>query len=363
MKTGTHTQNIEGWMGGVYPGFGAGLFVNYSGPPMPGVETYLRYWSDDVDGGYVGRQYEGGRAAVRELILPHVIPGVTAYQLTNEFDTNSNQSIANLKLFWVGAMDEADARGIKLLILNWAEGNPHDNNTGDINVTKWKVQQYIPEIKLACARGHFVGVHAYWRPDVEGPRGQYHALGRIVQDVKWWAEGGVPTSQLKLIVNETGIDGGIAGHTAQQGWRYFVSSGQLARAQYLAQVVDAESYANQFTWLKRLFLYDFGAEATWASYNHTEQDARDLLTAIGGVAMPTNSAWVSFLQPSVIQHNPNAALYKAARALGADAYEVSPERDYMGERGQAFRYVSNPGTVHYFACKVGDWGNIRHWTA
>jgi len=282
MLTTLHVQRYQGWQDGFSRDIGAGWckIVNapLDTPILPSVPNVLvRFWCDDVAGAYIARGYEGGRAFVRDQAgdFRRVQASGKVLELWNEPDVNSNEGLANLNNATLGAIDEANAQGITLCILNVAEGNPHDNGTGNEAVVSWKWEQLVPCIKAAISGGHYLGRHCYWRPDVEGPTGRYHALGRLADDIEKLRDLGVDVSRLKVLVNEWGIDGGIAGHTPQQGWRDLTTEDG-----YIAQVVEAEQYARGIPQIEALMLFTAGYEPPWDGFDHDEGFCADLAFAL-----------------------------------------------------------------------------------
>jgi len=312
---------------------------------MPRIPNKIvRIHTDKIDDQFVPRGEQGGRDFVRHM-LPQwrERPWATCYSLANEPDCNSNGGLANLCAYSLGATREADANGIKVVILDLPEGNPGDNETGDIGVSAWKLQQLAPAVREAVALGHYVGLHAYWRPGVEGPLGRWHALGRIEWDVEIWRQLGIDISKLKLLVTEWGVDGGIApekpGHAPKTGWLTLCDP-----TTYFREIAEGEQRARQLPWLKSLLLFDWGPESEWVSFGHDEGAVRNIVRAIDplGPAEPPptdgptddeirNLSW-NYVG---VAYNPTHAFPTYARAhdLGAP---LSGTFDHKGVRIQAF---------------------------
>lgn len=243
-----HVQRHQNWQDEVCRDLGS-AWVKIVNPPLdrvlfPNVPRVLvRFWTDDIDAVYIRDGRAGGARFVRDM-LPRwrAVPEVGAWELCNEPDCNSNAGLANLREYSIGAMEEAERHGLRLCILNLAEGNPHDNGGAGREVERWKWQQLVPAITRAVQGGHYVGLHAYWRPGVEGPRGRWHALGRRAWDITTLGELGVDVSRLEVLINECGIDGGIApkkpGHAPGKGWRALSNADD-----YRADIMDMERYA------------------------------------------------------------------------------------------------------------------------
>jgi len=362
-KTSAHIQKIEPWMQQALIDLDSN-WVKFVDPPagpdpMPRIPNKIvRIHTDKIDDQFVPRGEEGGRDFMRFMLFAwRERPWATCYSLANEPDCNSNEGLANLCAYSIGAMREASASGIKLVILDLPEGNPGDNQTGDTGVSAWKLQQLAPAVKVAVALGHYVGLHAYWRPGVEGPLGRWHALGRIEWDVEMWRQLGVDVSKLKLLVTEWGVDGGIApeksGHAPKTGWLTLCDP-----ATYFQEVAEGERRAQQFPWLKSLLLFDWGPESEWISFGHDEGAARSIIRAIGPLPAPPSDgpideeirdlAWNSIGVP----HTPTHAfpLYAKKNNLGAPLRDTF---DHKGIRIQPFM----GGIVK---CPIDQWDQVSH---
>lgn len=284
MKVSLHIQRVEPWMRQALIDWGVEGYkiVNPGGQdPFPEIKNKdIRFWTDDWDEAYVARGEQGGRDYVRRLEADiRARPWATTVQITCERDCNTNQGLWNLCAFMIGAMKELDARGLpKGVILNTAEGNPHDNGTGNEDVVRWKWQQLIPAIKYACDHGHFIGRHFYWRPGVEGPLGRYHALGRLLWDIEEWVKMGVDRAKLRVIVAECGLDGGIAGNTPREGWR------NLSNIEtYSAEVAILEGELRKHPEIARAYLFTAGFEPPWGGFNHDERDVRTIIQKVTAI--------------------------------------------------------------------------------
>jgi len=364
-KTSAHVQRPLSWMQQALVDLGAEWVKIVNPPeadPFPRTPKKLvRIWTDDIDSDFIASGEAGGRDFARRM-LPEwkKRPWATCYSLANEPDCNSNAGLANLCAYSIGAMKEASANGIRVVILDLPEGNPHDNGTGDPGVSAWKLQQLAPAVKEAVTLGHYVGLHAYWRPGVGGPLGRWHALGRIEWDVEIWRQLGIDVSKLNLLVTEWGVDGGIApeksGHTPKTGWLTLCDS-----ITYFREVAEGEQRARQLPWLKGLFLFDWGPESEWVSFDHDEGAVRNIVRAINplGPAEPPstdgptddeirNLAWNAV----GVAYNPMHAFPTYAREhdLGAP---LGGTFDHKGIRIQPFM-----GAI--VKCVVGDWNNTTH---
>ena len=233
-KTSSHWQSLTSWarraMADWLP-----AWVKLMDPPETGVDPFpevqykdIRFHTDEWDDPYVARGAQGGREYVQRL-LPRIdrCPWATAVEITNEREPNKEPGITNLCDFTIGAMHELSAHGKRGIILNWPEASPHNNDLPGLEHTIWKMTKFLPAVKEAVNLRHIVGRHCYWRPEVEGPLGRDHALGRLEWDVLWWAEQGVDISRLEVLATEWGIDGGIAHKPGGEGWKTMVAKGLL----------------------------------------------------------------------------------------------------------------------------------------
>ena len=81
------------------------------------------------------------------------------FELPNEPPCNGNEELAALNAFTQSAASRSpNLHGLRLIVLNLPEGNPHDNGTGDATVTRWKVQRLAGCVRAAVAGGHLVGL-------------------------------------------------------------------------------------------------------------------------------------------------------------------------------------------------------------
>lgn len=322
------------------------------GNPCPEVpHAVLRVWTDDRDAPYIAAGREGGRQFVRDMLARwRECPWATCYELANEPDCNSGKGLANLREYSIGAMMEADLHGIKVCILNLPEGNPGADPglTGEAarQSERWKLEQLAEAVKHACDHGHYVGLHAYWRPDLEGPDGRWHALGRVVWNVEQWASMGVDLSRLQLLVGECGVDGALEGG-AYLGWKKLLGDDYNA---YAEQMIKAEAYARQYPWMKTLLYFISGPYPGWDTY---EVDERLLRTAAAGIArLPAPAEEAPMLGP-----DPNVLYYHS------DRHGYKPQwliiHDTEGPAVAALTWwhnKTNPGksSAHYLVCSDGE---------
>jgi len=262
--------------------------------PFPGVRKLLRIWHDDTQAGYIARGEAGGRQWVRDY-LPKFRQvanwGEVVFETANEPDCNSNEGLANLRLYSLGAMKEAEANGLRLCILNLPEGNPGDNGLGERGrsdaecraVERWKLEQLAEAVDYAARKGHYVGLHAYWLPSENiGPLDRWHGLGRVQWNVEQWIAMGVDTSRLRVFINETGVDRLISKKEREKrGWRS--QAGGLDA--YARQVVELERALRQLPWVEAAMLFTVGFEEPWGDYDHRQDDLRVILARLKEVPM------------------------------------------------------------------------------
>jgi hypothetical protein len=243
----------------------------------------VRFVNDSGEAAYIADGYSGGQRYVKDNIdrWHRVKAPNPVFELPNEPDCNTNTGIQALNAFTLGAIDTANNYGVKLVCFNFAEGNPHDNGEDSWEPVKWKWGQFVSSLKAMSKTGHYLGRHAYWRPGVEGPLGQYHALGRVAWDISTILSLGINPAELRVLVNEFGIDGGIAGHTAQQGWKMLVTE-----REYINQVVEAEIGATKMPQVVAMFLFTSGFYQPWQSYDHDQNTCANLSTALKSIVLP-----------------------------------------------------------------------------
>ena len=365
-KTSAHIQKIEPWMQQALVDLGTDWvkFVNAPpGPdPMPRIPNKLvRLWTDDIDSQFIPLGEEGGRDFVRYM-LPQwrERPWATCYSLANEPGCNSAVDLMNLNAYSIGAMEEASANGINLVILETPESNPTGGEPYDPEVKWTKLRRLFPAVQTAVEQGHYVGVHAYWRPGVEGSLGRFHALGEIVTKANMWAGMGVNLSGLQLLVTEWGLDGAIESNP-HEGWRTFVARGKITERDYIEGLLAAEALAQQKPWLKALLTFTWGYEGQWESYDHYEGFVRNLVMAMPNLPMmpvepvtgPTddeirNLAWNALGIPYTPGHT--FPVYAQQEGLGAPLRDTF---DHKGVRVQPFM----GGIVK---CVIGQWQNTTH---
>jgi len=139
-----------------------------------------------------------------------------------------------------------------------------------------------PAVIYAAENGHYVGLHGYWLPPAGyGPLDRWHSLGRVVWNVEQWASMGVNLAKLRVLLNETGVDGLIEKRFPYKSWRSLVGL-----AQYASQVAQLEREMRTLPWLKAAMLFTAGYEGQWADYDHTEGDLRLILAELKALGVP-----------------------------------------------------------------------------
>ena len=320
MLTTAHCQTIPAWLPSWLAETGSAWVKTVNTPAgwaaPPGVKHLCRVWSDNIDAGYIAGGRQGGRDFVRSMYPRWQQTPATAYELANEPDCNTNQGLANLREYTLGAIEQAVSLGIRLCVLNIAEGNPHDNGTGDVGVSAWKWQQLRPAVVAAQQAGMWLGRHCYYRPGVEGPTGRWHALGRLAWDLEQ-----LDVPGLHVLVNECGIDGGIAGYPGQQGWRVLTSEDA-----YRNEIIEAERYARTIPGIEALMVFGFGAQSPWESFDVPEGFARSLIAPLRALGQPVVTPPVVAPTGAVIMPivNTHKAWYSADSLFGP--YDGHPAR-------------------------------------
>src|SRR4030042_1893450 len=291
-KTTMHVQRRLFWMPSVVTKLNAGWVKEVNPPvgnnPWPaGVNVDVRYHTDAIDSQYIPRGREGGRAFVRDMFpFWRQHPYATCYELANEPSCQSPLDLLHLCEYSIGAMEEADRLGIKLCIFNLSEGKPaaDDGITDEAkkrDSERGKLETLFPAAKYAVEHGHYIGEHAYWRPGIEGPTGRWHALGRIVWNVEQWQRRGLTLSKLKFLVNETGIDGGIASGPTETGWQKLNPNG------YVLEGRHAEIFRKAYPWMLALAFFTAGFEPPWKSFDHDEAVMLCIISQLPANTNPT----------------------------------------------------------------------------
>ena len=290
IKLGMHIQRVEPWMAALAAQQGH-PWIKWVNPPeggpnpAPGVPNHcVRFWHDPEQPRYIAGGEAGGRQYILDT-LPRIrrVPWATCIELANEPDVNSNDGLRNLNLYSLGAMREAERHGLKLCILNLAQGNPGATPNapeGPRASERWKLAQLEPCVRHAAQNGHWVGLHTYWLPRAGiDPLSRWHSLGRAEWNVEQWFEMGVPRT-LRVLINENGVDGLIQNRTS--GWR-----NESTLAEYARDVGVYEARARQLPWLESHMLFTVGFEPPWESYDHGEHDMRAIFAALPApVAQP-----------------------------------------------------------------------------
>lgn len=382
----THTQRYADWQNAWCRDIGAAI-AKIVNPPeyqavFPDVPTLLvRFWEHEAWqwDTYIRHGYEGGRQHVRDLAPrfrrvqhPHKI-----LETANEPPCNSPLELACLNNYWLGAMEEADAQGIALIIGHIAEGNPAADQglEGDTARAseRWKLEQLVPAVKQAAVRGHILGWHAYWHPAVEGPTGRWHSLGRIQWTIQQFLSMGVPNT-LQVVVTEFGIDGLIL--KKREGWRVLSTPDA-----YRAGLIEAEVYARGIPQIRGLCLFTVGWEEPWQTYDHDEPFMRSLVAPVRALAQPSQPPapseggtqpidWARVeailgeeAQKHIVPLNPNAAFEEAATPMGLvpAGWEFDREIDGVQFRTQAYRQAGQREWQFLVTAVIGQWDRLHWW--
>ena len=289
MKVSWHIQRLQPWMAPLLSQWEPAWVKIVDPPPADpfpgiGVRKLVRFWHDDIQANYIAREREGGRAWVREYLVPRLLSWAAAYETANEPDCNSPVGLANLREYTLGAIEEANKRGIKLCILNLPEGNPGADpglvGNEARNSEIWKLAQLAEAVKAANQAGHYVGLHAYWLPPKGiGPLDRWHGLGRVMWNVERWVEMG--TEMPRVLVNETGVDGYINEAYPRKGWRSLVGL-----PDYVRQVCQLEAAARQLPYIEGLMLFTVGFEEPWGDYDHKQADLEAMMAELRKITTP-----------------------------------------------------------------------------
>lgn len=364
-KTTAHIQKIFPWMQQALIDLGCNWvkFVNPPGgpDPMPRIPNKIvRIHTDAIDDQFVPRGEQGGRDFVRHM-LPQwrERPWATCYSLANEPGCNSPIQLINLNGYSIGAMQEASANGITLVIFDTPESNPSGGDPYSYQVKRDKLARLASAVQIATELGHYIGVHAYWRPGIEGPLGEFHALGEVVLKHDIWQLLGAYSAEPKFLVTEWGLDGALESNP-YEGWRAFVARGVITERDYIDGLVSAESLAQGKPWLKALCTFTWGYEGKFQTYDHYEGFVRNLVPAmrnLPGPPLPTDGptddeirdlAWNALGIPYTPDHT--FPVYAQEHNLGAPLRDTF---DHKGVRIQPFM----GGIVK---CVIGDWSQTTH---
>jgi len=332
-KTSAFVQRIEPWMQQALVDLNT-RWVKLCNPPpgpdpMPRIPNkVVRIHTDAIDDQFVPRGEQGGRDFVRHM-LPQWRdrPWATCHSLACGPNSDEIGDLRNLRGYSMGAIAEAEALGIKLAILDLFESHPTGGDPYKPEVKRAKLQELLPAVQLAVELGHYVALQAYWRPGVEGPLGDHHALGDLILKVQMWGDMGLDLSRLRLFVSEWGLDGAVGGNP-HEGWRAFVARGDITEQDYIDGLLAAEALAQQKPWLLALFKFVYGWEKPWQTYNHDEGFVRNLVVAMPNLPVneepvnpspeePTSDGFSSFDRVEAEwQFAQHPATMKAANQLG-----------------------------------------------
>lgn len=332
-KTSAHIQRIESWMQQALVDLGSNWVKIVNPPsgidPFPRIPNKLvRIHTDAIDDQFVPRGEIGGRDFVRHMLSQwRDRPWATCYSLANEPGCNSPTELDNLNGYSVGAMQEASANGIKLVIFDTPESNPSGGDPYSYEVKRDKLARLVPAVRMATELGHYIGTHAYWRPGVEGPLGEFHALGEVLLKHDIWQLLGAYSAEPQFLVTEWGLDGAIESNP-YEGWRAFVARGVITEREYIDGLASAESLARGKPWLKALLTFTWGYEGQWGSYDHDEGFVRNLVQVMANLPgppveppappeEPASHPFTSFdRQQAEYQFEIHPATMKAANELG-----------------------------------------------
>lgn len=182
--------------------------------------------------------------------------GMAYWQLYNEVSTDAADKLALLNRFTLAALDLAEADGVKLAILASSTGTL---KRPDEDVAHW--QAFLPSVRRAIAGGHVLLVHEYGPRSVLDAQGWH--VGRFREARKLIPE----LAQVKVVISETGIDGGSAPYRLPQdkaGWRGV--PGLTAQA-YVDQLAQADGLYSDCDNVLGLCVYCVGGKSSgWQSF-------------------------------------------------------------------------------------------------
>jgi hypothetical protein len=101
-----------------------------------------------------------------------------------------------------------------------------------------------------------------------------------------WRELGITGA--RVLINECGIDGGIADNPPREGWRTLSDADT-----YRAQIVEAERYARTIPGVDALMLFTADYLGEWGSYDVDETFARSLIAPLRALNAPIEEAPVT----------------------------------------------------------------------
>ena len=373
MLTTAHIQRTEPWMSDWLRDLGPRWYKQVN--PSPGQRPFAdktsarfnaRIWTDDIDGQYISRGRQGGRDFVRHMEPRwRAIQGVSAYSLANEPACNSNEELAQLREYTLGAIEEAVRLGLPLCVLDIAEANPGDNGTNNPEVSAWKLRQLTPAVKAASDAGFITGLHGYWHPAVEPSTGRWHAMGRIVWTINTWLDDGVDPGKLKVLVSEFGIDGLINRLNPYRGWRTLSNDQDYTRG-----VVEAEQMARGCPPIQGICYFTFGFEGEWGDYNHHEPIARQWIAPLKALGPIGSQPATPPAQPGdpyaghldmLRRHLDDVPI--TAKAALERGYQFLSERPVPGRTLEYFATCYSPGKKKYVTLVVahsgGRWQVVR----
>ncbi len=345
MKSTLHVQRLLPWQRGTMESWGS-AWAKIVNPPESGVSPWpnqkviVRWWTDNIDSQYISRGYDGGVSFVQDMLSTwSARPYAAAYSLWNEPECNDAWWLQRLAAASRGAMDEATRRSIKVVILETSESNPSGGDPYSVAVQTAKIKVLTSAVKQAVEQGHYIGAHAYWRPGVEGPTGKFHALGHVEFMARAWGEDGVDLDRTQLLVTETGIDGGIAGHQTKQGWRALTTL-----EGYASQITEAEVYARALPYVKALMFFTAGCESEWRDFDLDEGNCRVIGAKLTAIPAPLPSP-LPLITPEYVAEtrkhrlilNPNAGLKNAIEAAGQCCASCEFDASSEGARQYGFK--------------------------
>lgn len=275
-KTTLHYQRIPSWAERAQRALDC-TWVKLVNPPMgadpfPGLRKCIRIWTDEWDRPLIAQGRAGADEYWRRMVDTWLTYqalgwGECVYELPNEPECNTPTGLLALDAFTRRCIELAGEYDLTLAVLNLPEGNPGDDGTSDVDVSRRKVQKLAPCVRLAGEMGHLIGLHGYWRPGVEGPTGEWHAM-RFKKMLRWWADAGVPVDRLRLALTEWGIDGGIAGGPRRKSWRTLLAGD---KREYARQLAEGEQELRRLNYVEFAAVFTAGPHDPWWDFEIDEE--------------------------------------------------------------------------------------------
>lgn len=349
-KLGLHFQNLPAWHTDVVNN-SAVKWVKMIDPAGPypynrPVNVIGRRWIGG-EGAEARFIHEGatGADAYFDLLLPRYreAPWVTVWEGPNEpspywsdFDT-----LAPFYLRWTQRMRDA---GLANAIGGFSVGQPDWN--------------HIARLRDALAIAPYWHLHEYSQPTMQTDAGVLCLRYRTFVNELRKAGCRVP----KLIISETGIDGGAVTPEREsqkktgRGWKSFAT-----REQYQEQLAwyDAEICKDDYVACATAFLS--GPNDGWRDFDVDEGLARWICARHSALPIDVERALGDAMQAHIVPLNPSAAFEQAGAAQGLlpAGEEFDCSVNGIIYRCQAYRSPGERGWQYGAYTEVGNWSKVR----